>query len=82
MYTPVYGNSALHRHSKDTLLPLRQGKGQVSSFEEIIYWFFYTKYTTDVILHLKQVDQIPESAAYSSGWWMQTIRNQWAKGVL
>ena len=27
MYTPVYGNSALHRHSKDTLLPLRQGKG-------------------------------------------------------
>ena len=24
MYTPVYGNSALHRHSKDTLLPLRQ----------------------------------------------------------
>ena len=27
MYTPVYGNSALHQHSKDTLLPLRQGKG-------------------------------------------------------
>ena len=27
VYTPVYGNSALHRHSKDSLLPLRQGKG-------------------------------------------------------
>ena len=32
MYTPVYGNSALHRHSKDTLLPLRQGKGTIPTF--------------------------------------------------
>ena len=30
MYTPVYKKSALHRHSKDTLLPLRQGKGILS----------------------------------------------------
>ena len=27
VYTPGYGNSTLHQHSKATLLPLRQGKG-------------------------------------------------------
>ena len=74
MYTPVYGNSALHRHSKDTLLPLRQGKGihyrsQVRSLKPRLKSWLLSRlraYSLTTLTQIKTGVRVSESAR----WWL------------
>ena len=69
MYTPVYGNSALHRHSKDTLLPLHQGKGGL--FRSDTFLLHVTSFNTGSV----QVTHRAVGAKTMHGFGTDLVRN-------